>query len=215
MVKNLINKLGKSFRRIGYSLLIGLMLQGCPHPVPQPSNKEGIYNILESKNLLYEDYPDQDRVDNLRDYISFNVKREYNTMTVPLTPEVFSDAIEGRKGYVCGGLSFLFMASLESLDYKVRHIELWSNIKNEKGLYYNHSTIEVYLNEEWQLHDTRYNRRFEKDDKPLSAKEIKDYIDNNIDFNTILGKSDTEKYNGKIEYFDFFYNIKYTIETVF
>ena len=92
-----------------------------------------------------------------RDHIHWvNDVRNYGA-TVPFKAKYYEQTIRGIKGNFCKGVSILLAAFLEAYGYTWQHVELWSNNYNEDGVPITHSVLNIWINGNWELHDTTYN----------------------------------------------------------
>jgi len=108
----------------------------------------------------------------LRDHIHRNIRLESSTEYIDYYnfASTFKIAtIQKDVGLLCGGLSLLFMAALESLGIPSRFVGILSSTEVP---YDSHATVEIYIDGQWIASDPTFNVMYERNGSFLSYSDV-------------------------------------------
>lgn len=119
---------------------------------------------------------------NLRDYIYRNVRLESSSDYIDYYnfASTFKTAtIQQEFGLLCGGLSLLYMAALESLDIPSRFVGILSSTEVP---YDSHATVEIFIDGQWIASDPTFNIMYMKNGRYLSYKDVYESLKSGKEF---------------------------------
>lgn len=85
--------------------------------------------------------------------------------------EAYRASTSGEIGFICGGLSLIYIAALESQGIPARRVGMWAT-EYDGG----HASVEFWNGQKWLASDPTFNIFFRYEDEYLSYSEIWDLV---------------------------------------
>lgn len=107
-----------------------------------------------------------------RDHIHWVTLIRADPLYLPFYANVYKETVQGERGHSCQGMTINVCAFLQTYGYRFRMVELWTLDSTPTGVPITHSVFEVWIDDQWEMHDTTYNLVFEYSGEILDTEGI-------------------------------------------